>query len=80
MHADLTLTDILFGCWHKRLSFPFTPRAGQSRPVAALQTGTYVVCLKCGKQFPYDWNQMRIVPGSAGVGYAHTRVEAKSHI
>jgi hypothetical protein len=31
------------------------------RSPAACVTGTYVVCLDCGKEFPYDWSQMRIV-------------------
>jgi hypothetical protein len=25
------------------------------------RSGTYVVCLDCGKEFPYDWQQMRVV-------------------
>jgi hypothetical protein len=53
--------DIFFGCWHKRLSFPITTRTGQRRSGAALATGTYVVCLDCGKEFAYDWKQMKIV-------------------
>jgi hypothetical protein len=24
-------------------------------------TGTYVVCLDCGREFPYDWREMRIL-------------------
>jgi len=24
-------------------------------------TGTYVVCLDCAKELPYDWQEMRIV-------------------
>jgi hypothetical protein len=24
-------------------------------------TGTYVVCLDCGQEFPYDWNAMKLV-------------------
>lgn len=24
-------------------------------------TGTYVACLECGKEFPYDWQEMKIV-------------------
>lgn len=27
-----------------------------------MTTGTYVVCLDCGKEFAYDWNQMRVLP------------------
>ena len=52
--------DALFGCVHKRYSFPITVKKGR-RSVAALVTGTYVVCLDCGKEFAYDWKQMKIV-------------------
>lgn len=24
-------------------------------------TGTYVVCLDCGKEFAYDWKEMRVL-------------------
>ncbi len=54
------LLDILFGCTHSNYSFPQTPKGGQ-RPKAAVLTGTYVVCTDCGKEFPYDWNAMKIV-------------------
>ena len=53
--------DMLFGCWHRRYSFPITTRGGRHRPDAAALTGTYVVCLDCGKEFPYDWQQMKVV-------------------
>ena len=26
-----------------------------------MPTGTYVVCLDCGKELAYDWQEMRIV-------------------
>ena len=52
--------DALFGCWHKNYSFPRSIRRGERSPVAKV-TGTYVVCLDCGKELPYDWNTMRIV-------------------
>ena len=35
--------------------------AGAPRPKAADLTGTYVVCLDCGREFPYDWSTMKIV-------------------
>ena len=79
MRAALGISDLLFGCWHRQLSFPFSPRPGAPRPVAAHETGTYVVCLKCGKQFPFDWEQMCIVKSRRDKTYAHA-VEAKSHI
>jgi len=63
--------DALFGCWHSRYSFPITVRPGSRRSRAAAVTGTYVVCLDCGKEFAYDWQEMKVVePGhntSAGV-------------
>lgn len=60
------ILDMLFGCWHKNCSFPITSRLlPNSRPVAAQATGTYVVCLDCGKEFAYDWNEMRTLSPSA---------------
>ena len=58
------LFDALFGCWHTEYSFPITVRAGQRRSKAASVTGTYVVCLNCGKEFAYDWQEMKIVDSS----------------
>ena len=55
------LLDILFGCTHKHFSFPITKRRGQRLSEAASLTGTYVSCLDCGKEFPYDWQEMRII-------------------
>lgn len=56
------LFDVLFGCSHKRCSFPMTVRGKLRRSTAAASvTGTYVVCLDCGREFPYDWNEMRLV-------------------
>lgn len=59
-----TLMNALFGCWHSNYSFPRTTAPGHRRTAAASVTGTYVVCLDCGKEFPYDWQQMRIVSGA----------------
>jgi hypothetical protein len=56
----MSLVNLLFGCWHKHYSFPITAR-GSRRSQAAAVTGTYVVCLDCGKEFPYDWQEMKIV-------------------
>jgi len=57
--------DALFGCWHENYSFPITMKQPQRRSAAAALTGTYVVCLDCGKEFPYDWREMRVLDGSA---------------
>jgi hypothetical protein len=56
-----SLLDVMFGCWHKRYSFPITAKSGKRRSPAAAVTGTYVVCLDCGKEFPYDWQEMKVV-------------------
>jgi len=56
----MTLVDLLFGCWHRKYSFPITTR-GSRRSSAAAATGTYVVCLDCGKEFPYDWHEMKVL-------------------
>jgi hypothetical protein len=65
------LINALFGCWHSHYSFPITVRTGTRRGKAASLTGTYVVCLDCGKEFAYDWQQMKVVEAgqdhSAGV-------------
>lgn len=62
----MKLFDVVFGCSHKRCSFPITLRGKQRRTAAASVTGTYVVCLDCGHEFPYDWNKMKLVDGKAG--------------
>jgi len=56
------LVDVLFGCRHARYSFPVTIRGVKARRLeAAALTGTYVVCLDCGREFPYDWQGMTII-------------------
>jgi hypothetical protein len=55
------LFDAVFGCWHGHYSFPITVRSGSRRSQAASLTGTYVVCLDCGKELPYDWKEMRVI-------------------
>jgi hypothetical protein len=55
------LMDAMFGCWHSRYSFPMTVRAGSRRNQPAARVGTYVVCLDCGQELAYNWQQMRIM-------------------
>jgi hypothetical protein len=56
------LVDMMFGCWHGNFSFPITVRGEAKRNrLAASLTGTYVVCLDCGKEFAYDWQQMKVI-------------------
>ena len=74
----MSILDALFGCSHKKLSFPITVRGVRRRSPAASATGTYVVCLDCGQEFPYDWNAMKLVRNSrfaqtSGVAVAEPR-------
>src|SRR5271166_3807408 len=55
----MSVFELLFGCSHRRCSFPLTVRGKLRRRAAASVTGTYVVCLDCGQEFPYDWNKMK---------------------
>ncbi len=58
------LLNTIFGCSHKRTSFPLTPsrRSGLagSNFSGQKRNNTYVVCLDCGKEFDYNWSDMRV--------------------
>jgi len=49
------LVNALFGCRHRKTSFPMTP----VEKTASGESGTFVVCLDCGKRLKYDWDRMR---------------------
>jgi hypothetical protein len=51
--------DVVFGCSHRRYSFPRKVRGMRSG--ASALTGTYVACLDCGTEFAYDWDEMRVI-------------------
>jgi hypothetical protein len=59
------LIDAFFGCRHSRYSFPVTIRGSARRPQAGALTGTYVACLDCGREFPYDWQEMKVITSTA---------------
>ena len=54
------ILEAMFGCRHSHYSFPITVRAGTRRAMTAGRIGTYVVCLDCGREFAYDWEEMKI--------------------
>jgi hypothetical protein len=62
----LTLIETIFGCAHHRTTFPITPSRNTKRPEGA-RRGTYIVCLDCGKEFDYNWKEMRMGGPSANV-------------
>jgi hypothetical protein len=50
------IIQLLFGCSHKRITLPITPKGKSGVPAGQ----PYVVCLDCGGQFAYDWKEMRM--------------------
>jgi hypothetical protein len=59
------LINAVFGCKHPHYSFPISVRPVSRRNAAAKLTGTYVACLDCGKEFPYDWREMKVIESPA---------------
>ncbi len=57
---------MVFRCRHKKCTPLITCRQGQPRSKVAAITGTYFVCLSCGKEFAYDWENMRTIDPEAG--------------
>lgn len=55
-----SLLNSLFGCSHNRTTFPLTPSRRTQLSSEASRQGTYVVCLDCGKEFDYNWKEMRV--------------------
>ena len=70
-NAILLAFELLFGCWHRNLSRPFT-RSGW----------TYEVCLNCGKKLAYDRADIGCVvarrksPGRGEVDFADKLLSA----
>ena len=47
-----SILNTVFGCSHSKTTFPITPQR--------MSNSTYVVCLDCGKEFAYNWDEMRV--------------------
>jgi len=70
------LWDVFFGCRHRHYSFPISSKILKQRSVAGRSYGHLLVCLDCGKEFAYDWEQMKVVsplrPARAALRSAHS--------
>jgi hypothetical protein len=58
-----SILNKMLGCSHHRTTFPQTPQRknGALQSTAAVRNGnTYVACLDCGKEFAYNWSEMRV--------------------
>jgi hypothetical protein len=53
------LLNYLLGCNHKKTTFPRTRAANFRNPTRGNRS-TYIACLKCGAEFAYDWERMRV--------------------
>ena len=74
------LLNALWGCSHHRTTFPITPsRKSGFSPAPGQRHSTYVVCLDCGKEFGYDWSEMRIGEPVAAAVRAETAFSAAAH-
>ncbi|MDX2152449.1 MAG: hypothetical protein SFV54_17045 [Bryobacteraceae bacterium] len=59
----------LTGCSHQKTTFPQKRRERTDVPSAAVPVGgIYVVCLDCGKEMPYDWDNMRVARTAPAAG------------
>jgi len=65
------VVNLLRGCSHRRLTWPFTP----VRKPGAPRGGTYVVCLDCGKELGYDWENMRVAKRAQRPAETATRAD-----
>jgi hypothetical protein len=72
----MNLFRMIFGCWHKRYSFPLTLRRNPQHSSGVSVNQTYVVCLDCGQEFPYDWSQMKRQKGAARPALAIPNLES----
>ncbi len=62
------LVSLLPRCRHRKVGPLITLRPGDKRTGVPALTGTCFVCVKCGKQFAYDWDQMKAIdPGPSGM-------------
>jgi hypothetical protein len=72
-----SLFNTLLFCPHRRVSFPMTmrrqPHAFSSSPCG---NKTCVICLDCGKEFAYNWEEMRIDAAEPLVGFRMQRMAA----
>ena len=55
------ILSYLFGCRHEHHTWPRTIRGSRPKPEAAMVTGTYITCTDCGKEMPYDLEEMRVL-------------------
>lgn len=71
-----SLIGTIFGCAHKRTTFPLTP-SHKSGVSEGTRGKTYIVCLNCGQEFDYSWKEMRIVSPAGRIPASPTALQAE---
>jgi hypothetical protein len=72
-----SLANMFFGCSHRNTTFPLTPnRKPGGFSAATARHNTYVVCLDCGRELAYDWDEMRVGKPVTVRGAATTAAES----
>jgi hypothetical protein len=51
----------LLDCLHLNHGFPITRKPARNSQGVPIKARTYVVCLDCGKDVPYDWKLKRAI-------------------
>jgi len=72
---DSLLNTLLF-CAHRRTTFPMTSRPRHASSTVPIGKRTYVICLDCGKEFSYNWEEMRIVAAEPLADWGIRRIGA----
>lgn len=66
MHHFNIVADWLYGCAHRRTTFPITLLPDvDNNGKQSKQAETYSVCLECGRHLAYDWTAMRLTSRGA---------------
>src|SRR3989442_15179736 len=55
-----SLVKTFLSCSHRKLAFPITVKNDPHVPGSRYGRRTYVICLDCGTELPYSWEEMRI--------------------
>ena len=66
-----SLVQVFLGCAHRKTTFPLTPvrqGAAGAQTATELRGQTYVACLDCGSELPYNWESMRRIRNSRILG------------
>ena len=61
------LEGMLGLCTHPRCTWPMGAKPGQRCSKAARVTRIYAVCLDCGQELAFNWDEMKVVSASSRV-------------